>query len=236
MNLETLFQSTQFWMYASLIIPLVVGIYAHMRVTNTYKKYVEVPSSRGMTGREVAQRVMESAGIRDVRIIKTPGEMTDYYDPVKKKLALSELNYDGTSLAALGVAAHEAGHAIQHKEGYAPMQFRMRLVPTVNMASGVLPFVMLGGLFFGSAGGTLLLDIGIMCYLAITAFHLITLPVEFDASHRAKMQLAGLGIAGNQEMVGINKTLDAAGFTYVAAFLGSIINLIYLVMLRRERE
>lgn len=229
------FLSTQFWWLASLIIPIVLGVYAHMRVTGAYRKYAQVPVKGGMTGRDAAAAVMRHAGITNVKIVEIPGEMTDHYDPVRKKLALSSENYHGHTIAAVGVAAHEAGHAIQDKVGYAPMNIRLGLVPTVNFAGSILPFVIMGGFFFGQAGG-MLLDIGIGCYLAITVFHLVTLPVEFDASRRAKQQLVALGITQRGETRGINETLDAAGFTYVASFLASLLNLVYLVMLRRERE
>jgi uncharacterized protein len=232
---ESLLTSTQFWWWASLIIPLVVGLYAHHKITSTYARYVRVPSRGGLTGRDAAEFVMRKAGITNVAIVETQGHLTDHYDPMRRQLVLSSENYHGTSLAALGVAAHEAGHAIQHKVGYAPLNMRMGLVPLVNFAGSVLPFVMLGGFFLGSMGG-IFIDIGIACYLAITLFHLITLPVEFDASRRAKVELAGLGIISADEAPGVTRTLDAAAFTYVAAFLGSIINLIYLIMLRRERE
>lgn len=231
----SLFISSKFWWIISLVVPLVVGLYAHLRVTGTYAKYSKVPARSGITGRDAAEMVMKNAGLQNIQIVEIEGELTDHYDPTKKILALSSPNYRGNSLAALGVAAHEAGHAIQHKQGYAPMNFRMSLVPSVNVAGNLLPFVIMGGFLFGQAGG-FLLDIGIGCYLAITLFHLVTLPVEFDASKRAKAQLAGLGVIDARELVGVNKTLDAAGFTYVASFLASIINLIYLILLRRERE
>lgn len=232
---ETILFSSRVWQMAAILVPLVVGLYAHFRITSTYAKYVRVPSRGNLTGRDAAEFVLKSGGISNVQIVEIPGELTDHYDPMRKVLALSSGNYSGTSLAALGVAAHEAGHALQDKQGYLPMNIRMGLVPVVNIAGSVLPYIMLGGLFFGAMGG-MILDIGIACYAAIALFHLVTLPVEFDASNRAKAQLAGLGIVDAQEAVGVRKTLDAAGFTYVAAFVGSLINLIYLIMLRNERS
>lgn len=227
--------STQLWWIIAMVGPLILGIYAHMRITNTYKKYVQIPSRGNLTGAEAAAYVMRSAGIEDVDIVQTRGHLDDHYDPSHRRLALSPDNYNGTSLAALGVAAHEAGHAIQHKQNYLPLHMRMGLVPMVNFAGQILPFVMFGGFFFGAIGG-MMLDVGILCYLAITVFHLVTLPVEFDASNRAKKQLAGLGIIQADEAVGVRKTLDAAGFTYVASFLGSVLNLVYLVLLRNSRD
>ncbi|MCL4168694.1 UNVERIFIED_CONTAM: hypothetical protein GTU68_025391, partial [Idotea baltica] len=156
---------------------------------------------------------------------------TDHYDPRNKRLALSEGNYNGTSLAALGVAAHEAGHAIQHAVGYSALNFRMALIPITTLSSKMLPFVMIGGFFFHITG---LIYLGIAVYMVLTLFQLITLPVEFDASKRAKTELAGLGIITSQEAIGVNRTLDAAAWTYVAAFVASLGNLIYLFLVARR--
>ena len=215
-----------------ILIPLIVGLWAQMKVKSAYGKYVQVPSRGRITGREAARAVMESAGIYDVEIVECHGTLTDHYDPTNKRLALSRDNYRGSSLAALGVAAHEAGHAIQHKEEYAPLNLRMTLVPITSFASQMLPAVMLGGFFFGGFG-PLLLNLGIGIYLILTVFQLVTLPVEFDASKRAKAQLVGLGIVDSDEMVGVNKTLDAAAYTYVAAFVSSLGWLLYLLAQRR---
>lgn len=219
-------------LFLLLIVPtIILALYAQIRVSSAYNKNARIPSRGRITGAEAAQAVMERAGIRDVDIVTVPGHLTDHYDPLNKRLALSEENYHGTSLAALGVATHEAGHAIQHKVGYAALKARMTLVPVTQIASQTLPFVMFGGLFFGGIGG-LLLEIGIVCYFVLTVFHLVTLPVEFDASRRAKEQLVGLGILGCDEMPGVNQTLNAAALTYVAAFISSLAYLLYLVALR----
>ena len=157
--------------------------------------------------------------------------------PIGKKLALSKENYHGTSLAALGVAAHEAGHAVQHKVGYGALKARMALVPITNIASSVLPIVMIGSFFvIGGAMSLTLLKLGILCYVVLTVFQLITLPVEYDASARAKSELVALGILGNDEMVGVNKTLNAAALTYVAAFVSSLSYLIYLLSMVSGRD
>ena len=215
-----------------LIVPtLIFGIYAQMRVSSAYGKNVKIRSRGRITGREAAEAVMSKAGIHDVEIVPIRGHLTDHYDPVHKRLALSEENYRGDSLAALGVAAHEAGHAIQHKVGYKALKARMTLIPVTQISSQILPFVMIGGLFFGGFGGVLL-DIGIVCYFILTVFQLITLPVEFDASRRAKVELVGLGILSRDEMPGVSQTLNAAALTYVAAFVSSLMNLIWLVLLR----
>ena len=215
-----------------IIVPLLVGLWAQMKVKSAYNQYMQVPSRGRITGREAAAAVMESAGIHDVEIVQCHGTLTDHYDPTHKRLALSQENYRGTSLAALGVAAHEAGHAIQHQQEYAPLKTRMALVPITGFASQLLPVVMFGGFFFGGFGYTLL-NIGIAIYLVLTVFQLVTLPVEFDASKRAKAQLVGLGIVGRDELDGVTKTLDAAAYTYVAAFVSSLGWLLYLLAARR---
>jgi Zn-dependent membrane protease YugP len=214
-----------------IIVPLLVGLWAQMKVKSAYNQYVQVPSRGRITGREAAASVMESAGIYDVEIVQCHGTLTDHYDPTHKRLALSEQNYRGTSLAALGVAAHEAGHAIQHKQEYAPLKTRMALVPVTGFASQLLPIVMFGGFFMGF--GPITINIGIAIYLVLTVFQLVTLPVEFDASTRAKKQLVGLGIVERDELDGVTKTLDAAAYTYVAAFVSSLGWLLYLLAARR---
>ena len=214
-----------------IIIPIIIGMWAQSKVASTYKKYSQIPSRGRVTGREAADYVMRSAGVNDVSIVAIRGHLTDHYDPTHKRLALSEENYRGTSLAALGVAAHEAGHAIQHNVGYKALKLRMALIPITNISSQLLPFVIIGGLFFGILG---LIKLGIMVYLVLTVFQLVTLPVEFDASRRAKAQLPKLGIIDQSEVPGVSKTLDAAGFTYVAAFIASLGNLLYLIALSRR--
>ena len=216
-----------------ILIPIAVGLWAQMKVKGAYGKYVQVPSRGRITGYEAAQAVMASAGIHDVQIVECHGTLTDHYDPTHKRLALSRDNYRGTSLAALGVAAHEAGHAIQHKQQYAPLNLRMALVPITSFASQLLPIVMFGGFFLFPSRSPMLINLGIAIYLVLTVFQLVTLPVEFDASKRAKAQLVGLGIIDPDEMVGVNKTLDAAGYTYVAAFVASLGWLLYLLAQRR---
>lgn len=217
-------------LFLLLIVPtILLALFAQMRVSSAYRKNVRIPTRGRLSGAEAAQAVMESAGIHDVEIVRVPGHLTDHYDPTHKRLALSEENYYGTSLAAVGVAAHEAGHAVQHKVGYSALKARMSLVPVTQFASQMLPFVMLGGFVFQMTG---LINLGILCYLVLTLFHLVTLPVEFDASRRAKAQLVGLGVIERDEMPGVAETLNAAALTYVAAFVSSLAHLLYLVMLR----
>ena len=222
--------------FSLLIVPFLFGLYAQMRVSSAYNKNVQIPSRGHITGREAAAAVMESAGIHDVDIVEVPGQLTDHYDPSKKQLALSEANYRGSSLAALGVSAHEAGHAIQHKVGYAPLNWRSVLVPAVQFAQpvawGILSFgILLASLLGAKALGIIMLQIGVVALTVIALFQLVTLPVEFDASRRAKVQLVDLGILGRDEMVGVNETLDAAALTYVAGFVATMGNLLYLLLM-----
>jgi Zn-dependent membrane protease YugP len=215
-----------------IIIPMFFGMYAQSRISSAYNKNVQIPSRGRITGAEAAQAVMHSAGIDNVEIVEVPGQLTDHYDPIHRRLALSQNNYRGTSLAALGVAAHEAGHAIQHKVGYAMMSVRQTLAPATQIAAGVANFVLIAGIYFISTalGGKLLL-IGAVALGIICLFQLVTLPVEFDASRRAKAELVRLGILDRDEMPGVNQTLDAAGLTYVAAFVASLGSLLHILLL-----
>jgi Zn-dependent membrane protease YugP len=213
------------------IVVIVFSLYAQIRVSSAYSKNAKIPSRGGITGREAAA-VMERAGITDVSIEETGGHLTDHYDPLAKKLVLSSENYRGTSLAAVGVAAHEAGHALQHKEGYQMLEFRMALAPTTRIAAGILPFVYIGSLFLTSGLGGMVLNIAIVAMAVMTVFQLITLPVEYDASRRAKVQLVALGILDQDEMRGVNETLDAAALTYLAAFMGALLSLLSLLSRR----
>ena len=213
-------------------VPLLLGLYAQMRVMSAYRKNVQIPSRNGITGREAAAAVMESAGIHDVEIVEVEGMLSDHYDPSKKRLALSPDNFHGTSLAALGVAAHEAGHAIQDKVGYGMIAVRQSLVPAVQVASPIA--MILGGFaiyLVGGAMGGLLLKIAIGALAVVTVFQFVTLPVEFDATARAKRQLVHLGIVDQDEMAGVHETLDAAALTYVAAFVASLGQMLHLIMM-----
>ena len=221
-----------FWIL--FILVFVFALYAQVRVSHAYGKNSQIRSRGGITGREAAQAVMNQAGIYDVEIEETGGHLTDHYDPMNKRLVLSSENYRGTSLAALGVAAHEAGHAIQHKVGYKLLDVRMALVPSTQFVSRVIPFIILGSFFFVRGLTGMMLDIAIICYAVLTIFQLVTLPVEFDASHRAKVKLVELGILDRDEMPGVNETLNAAALTYLAAFIGALLNLLYLLSQERR--
>lgn len=214
-----------------ITIPIIVGLWAQSKISTAYSKWSKVPSHSGLTGAEAAATVMRNAGIHDVEIVEVRGHLTDHYHPIEKRLALSRENFYGKSLAALGVAAHEAGHAIQDKIGYGPLRFRAALIPVTNFASKLLPFIIFGGLFMGLFG---LIKLGIAVYLILTLFQLITLPVEFDASKRAQKALINSNILTQTETRGVIETLNAAGFTYVAAFISSLANLLFFVLMSRR--
>src|SRR3954454_12704834 len=164
-------------------VPLIIGIWAQIRVSSAFRKWGEVRASSNITGAEAAREILQAAQIHDVEVVETNDFLGDHYDPTKKRLCLSTNVYNTPSVAALGIAAHETGHAIQHAKAYAPLKARMAIVPMTMVASQMLPFVIFGGLFFRMSG---LITIGIYCYIILVIFQLITLPVEFDASRRAK--------------------------------------------------
>jgi uncharacterized protein len=214
-------------------VPLIIGIWAQIRVSSAFRKWGEVRASSNITGAECAREILEAAQIHDVDVVETNDFLGDHYDPTKKQLHLSSNVYNTPSVAALGIAAHETGHAIQHAKAYAPLKARMAIVPVTMIASQMLPFVIFGGLFFRITG---LITLGIYCYLILLVFQLITLPVEFDASRRAKIILQQMGIVQpGGEVAGVNKVLNAAALTYVAAFIAALGNLLWLLSLRDRR-
>lgn len=217
-----------------IIIPIIIGLYAQAKVSSAYEKYVRVRTRNGLSGRDAAEAVLRAAGIYDVEITEIDGKLTDHYDPTRKVLALSREIYRGTSIASVGVAAHEAGHAVQHKTQYAPLNLRMALVPITNFASQLLPIVMLGGFFLFHSITTIYVAVGI--YLVLAVFQLVTLPVEFDASNRAKRYLYSLGIIEPDERDGVACVLNAAAFTYVAAFVSSLGWLLYMLSIANNRR
>lgn len=216
-----------------IVIPILLGLWAQFKVQSTYSKNLKIRSRSGITGRQAAQYMLDKFGIGDVTIRSMHGTLCDHYNPTTKELVLSEANYHGDNLAALGVAAHEAGHAVQDKVGYNMLKLRMSLVPVTQIASKFLPIVMIGGFFFHIFG---LIYLGVAVYLVLTLFQLVTLPVEFDASARAKAELAGLGIVEPSEEKGVSDTLNAAAWTYVAAFIASLGNLLYLLSIVAGRR
>ena len=214
-------------------IPLIIGIWAQIRVSSAFHKWGEVRASSNITGAECAREILNAAQIHDVEVVETNDFLGDHYDPSQKKLCLSSNVYQTPSVAALGIAAHETGHAIQHAKSYAPLKARMAIVPVTMIASQMLPFVIFGGLFFRISG---LITLGIWCYVILLAFQLITLPVEFDASRRAKIILQQMGIVQpGEEVAGVNKVLNAAALTYVAAFIAALGNLLWLMSIRDRR-
>lgn len=214
-----------------IIISMGIGLYASYRVRSTYNRYAQVPASSGLTGAQVAQRILELNGIRDVTIHATEGHLTDHYDPTNRRLVLSEENYYGTSVAALGVAAHECGHAIQHQQLYAPLQWRMAAVGITNIATQAAMWIPLLGMFGGLIPYNLAITIMAVCMGIIMLFQLITLPVEFDATARAKKILASTGaVAPGPEFNAMSSVLSAAALTYVAAFISSLGWFLYYMM------
>ena len=214
-------------------VPLIIGIWAQIRVTSAFRKWGEVRASSNITGAECAREILQAAQIPDVDVVETNDFLGDHYDPRDKRLHLSSSVYNTPSVAALGIAAHETGHAIQHAKAYAPLKARMAIVPVTMVASQLLPFIIIGGLFFRISG---LITLGIYCYLVLLVFQLITLPVEFDASRRAKIILQQMGIVRpGEEVMGVNKVLNAAALTYVAAFIAALGNLLWLMSIRDRR-
>ena len=215
-------------------IPFLLGLWAQAKVRRAFARWSQVRTSSGLTGAQTAQEILDAAQIRDVSVVQINGMLGDHYDPTRKRLCLSSQTYNGPSIAAVGIAAHETGHAIQHARAFAPLQWRMAIVPMTQIASQILPFVMIGGFFFGLFG---LIKVGIICYGVLAVFQLVTLPVEYDASRRAKIVLGQLGIVQpGEETAGINDVLDSAALTYVAAFVAALGNLMYLLSLTGRRR
>ena len=227
--------SMNFELYILLIgAPLALGLWAQFRVSSAFKTYKEIAAASGVTGADAARRILADAGIHDVRVEEINDMLGDHYDPSAKRLCLSTDVYNGDSIAAVGIAAHECGHALQHKLNYGPLNLRMQIVPATQFASQILPFVIMGGFFFHM---THLINLGIACYAILMVFQLITLPVEFDASNRAKAILQQMGIIRpGEEAAGVNAVLNAAALTYVAAFVAALGNLIYLFLARNHDE
>ncbi len=215
---------------------LLLGMWAQFKVQGAIKKYSQVRTYVGLTGAEVARRILDINGLNDVQIEETGGFLSDHYDPGKRVLRLSPDVYRGNSVAANGIAAHESGHALQHKEGYAMLNLRTTIVPTVQIGSWLGPIIFMVGLFLSSAVGTTVSLVGLVLFGLTAVFSLITLPVEFDASRRAKAILSTSGMIYNQEMEGVNKVLDAAALTYVAAAIQAISTVLYYAFLLMGRS
>ena len=217
--------------YILVVIGAVICMIASARVKGTFNKYSQLRSMSGMNGAQVAQRVLQAAGIYDVQVRHVSGSLTDHYDPRTKTVNLSDPVYNATSVAALGVAAHECGHAIQHAKSYAPLSIRSALVPIANFGSMLAWPVILIGLLFNTRSSGLIIDIGILLFSAAVLFQLVTLPVEFNASARALRILGEQGILSDSELPYTKKVLKAAALTYVASAAAAILQLLRLVIL-----
>jgi Zn-dependent membrane protease YugP len=216
--------------YLMFILPaLILSIYAQIKVKSTFKRYSQVRSSRGMSGVDVATTILRRNGMSgQVAVEAVAGSLSDHYDPTARKVRLSETVYGSNSIAAIGVAAHEVGHAIQHHESYGPLELRHRIVPVTNFASGASFPVLLLGFFLNSLD---LIMVGIILFSAVVVFHLVTLPVELNASRRAVAQLSSSGLITGGEVPMVKKVLGAAALTYLAATLSSIATLLYYLMI-----
>lgn len=222
------------WTYLLVLIGAILSLMASAKVNSTFNKYKRVRSASGMTGAEAAERILHQNGIYDVGIEHIGGNLTDHYDPRTKTLRLSDATYASTSVAAIGVAAHECGHAIQHKEEYGPLKLRTAIVPAANIGSRLgIPIILLG-LLLGS--NSILINIGIWVFSLAVLFQVVTLPVEFNASRRALVAVEQYGILGSSEVDHTKKVLSAAAMTYVAAATASILQLLRLVLLFGRRS
>lgn len=217
-----------------LLIPaLILAGWAQMKVRATYRQFQQISSARGITGAMAAEAILRSNGIYNVEIEAVPGELTDHYDPRVKKLRLSQANYASDSLAAVAVAAHESGHALQHAGAYVPLELRHAILPVTNFASmAAFPIFLIGFLFNAS----FLIQLGIIFFSGVVLFHVVTLPVEFNASSRAIAQLQALGILSPTELSAARKVLNAAALTYVAAATMALLELVRLLILSSNRD
>lgn len=222
--------------YILVLIGAVICMIASARVKSTYNKYSKYRSASGMTGAEAAQRILNTAGIYDVTIQHVSGNLTDHYNPANKTLNLSDSVYGSTSVAAVGVAAHECGHAIQHQKNYVPLTLRATIVPVANLGSTLAWPLILIGLLFSRNTGALFIDLGIICFSFAVIFQLVTLPVEFNASRRALRILGEQGILSESELPYTRKVLQAAALTYVASAASAILQLLRLILLFGGRD
>ncbi len=222
--------------YVLVLIGVVLSLLASAKVNSTFNKYSRMHNSRGITGAQAAQQVLNNAGIYDVRIERVSGNLTDHYDPRSKVLRLSDSVYGSTSVAAVGVAAHECGHAIQHAKGYAALKFRSWLVPVANFGAKIAWPLILIGLLITSKSSALLIELGILAFSLAVLFQIVTLPVEFNASNRAIRCIADTGMMYGNEIVAAKKVLSAAALTYVASAASSILQLLRLIILTGGRR
>lgn len=222
--------------YILVVIGLAICLLALAKMRSTFNRYSRVRNHSGLTGRDAAEQILRRAGIYDVRVEHVGGNLTDHYDPRSKVLRLSDATYGSTSVAALGVAAHECGHAIQHDTGYVPLQVRSALVPVVNFGSSIAWILIAIGLIFNSRSSILFLNLGILAFSLAVIFQLVTLPVEFNASSRAIHILGGSGMLYEDEVNATKKVLFAAALTYVAGAISSILQLLRIIMIANNRR
>ena len=222
--------------YMLVLIGVIICMVASAKMNATFNRYSRVRSRSGLIGIEAAERILYSAGIRDVRVEHVPGNLTDHYDPRRKVLRLSDATYNSNSVAAIGVAAHECGHAIQHETGYVPLAVRGSLVPIANFGSSIAWPLILIGLFMNSGMSALLLNLGILAFSLAVLFQIVTLPVEFNASGRAVKILGSTGILYEDEVRDTKKVLNAAALTYVAGAASAILQLLRIVLLANRRN
>ena len=221
------------WTMIVLLPAILLAVWAQNKVKSTFEQYSRVRSRRGIPGREAARAILTSYGLGSMPIKPIAGQLTDHYDPQSRSLSLSEPVYDSTSIAAIGVAAHEVGHAVQHATGYKPLALRNSIVPVVNLTNMASWPLFLMGLIVGNSR---LMNIGILLFVGVVVFHLVTLPVELDASRRALKVLSSNGMMDGEEVTGARKVLGAAAMTYVAALVQSVLQLVRLLLLRNSRS
>jgi len=220
--------------YVVYVLPaLIFALYAQAKVQSTFARYLDVPNSYGFTGAEVARRLLDRNGLYDVAVQMIPGSLTDHYDPRERVLRLSEDVYASNSIAAIGVAAHETGHALQHAEGYAPLAIRNSLVPVANLGSNLTWIFVIAGIILGLPS---LINIGILFFIGAVLFQIVTLPVEFNASRRALAMLSNEGFVAQSELRPIRSVLGAAAMTYVAATIMAIAQLLRLLAIRGRED
>lgn len=222
--------------YVLVLIGVVLSLLASARVKSTFAKYERIRNSAGLTGRDAAERILRGAGIYDVRIERVSGSLTDHYDPRNKVLRLSDSTYHSMSVSAVGVAAHECGHAIQHAVNYAPIRWRGALVPVANLGSNIAWPLIVIGLFITGDSSSLLINLGIIAFSFAVLFHLVTLPVEFNASNRAIRILGSNGMMSKEEVGSVKKVLGAAALTYVASAATAILQLLRILILTAGRR
>jgi Zn-dependent membrane protease YugP len=217
------------------IPPLLLGLWAQFKVQSAFRRYSKMRTASGITGAQMARMILDRNGLHSVAVERVGGMLTDHYDPSGKVLRLSESVYGTPSVAAVGVAAHEAGHALQDKMHYGPLRLRSAIVPAVSIGSWLGPIIFLVGFFMSGVTGNTIAIIGLLLFAMTAVFALVTLPVEFDASCRAKQQLVAMGLSP-QEMKGVSEVLDAAALTYVAAAVQAIMTMLYYVSLLTRRD